>query len=69
MIKAFQLVGGTPSSFTGPSEAKSGTTYIYFEGGPLSNNDEGHIRINPLSHQNKILSFDYYAYGQQWVIY
>ena len=57
------MLGGTPTSGTGPDGANTGTTYIYFEGSTMSNNNEGHVKINQISNEDKILSFAYHANG------
>ncbi|CAM1344713.1 VPS10 domain-containing protein [Tenacibaculum amylolyticum] len=59
--------GGTPSSSTGPSEAKDGTYYVYIEASGNNNPNKSAILQTPCLNftelQNPELRFNYHMYG------
>lgn len=59
------FAGGTPSSSTGPTAAYKGTSYLYLESSGLSTGNTAYIKINPLTHTNKILSLRYHGRGSR----
>ena len=66
-IHTFVVVGGTPSIGTGPSSAHNGTSYLYFEATERKFNDTAYVRINPMTHTDKIISLYYNGYGAKYV--
>ena len=67
IFHAFVVVGGTPSIGTGPSSAHNGTSYLYFEATERKFNDTAYVRINPMTHTDKIISLYYNGYGAKYV--
>ena len=67
ITNTFVVVGGTPSIGTGPSSAHNGTSYLYFEATERKFNDTAYVRINPMTHTDKIISLHYNGYGAKYV--
>ena len=56
--------GSTPTSYTGPSGASSGSDYMYAEANDYENNASLESDLVLISTDNSQFSFDYYMFGQ-----
>jgi len=60
------LSGGTGSAGTGPSGAATGSYYAYFESSsPVLAGDKAWTKIKKLGGGNRVLEFDFHAYGAE----